>query len=96
MAIIKRSRSGKAVLFVCDCGDCYLTSVKYLEGLTSGRFTGMSVLTKFPQKVNTSLFKQSPLIGEEYSKDYSQSGISDHSVAKRLDDKKQVGDLEEW
>lgn len=98
MAIIKRSRSGKAILFVDDDGNCYMTSTKYAKGIVEGTFKGFGLLTRFPNKVKEGLFKKSPLVGETYSDKYSDVDpfTSANKVEKMQRESKIIEDLEGW
>lgn len=89
MGVIRLSRSGKSLLFISDDGVQYFTSVSWLNGLLSGRFSnGMIVLKRLPFGVPVGKFPLSEL--------YDPAGLSDKlSVVDGLSSrsKREYGDV---
>lgn len=64
MAVVLRSRSGKALLFTDDAGNTYMTSVTWMKGLMEGKSpVNFIQLKRLPSK--TDKFQVSPVIGRE-------------------------------
>lgn len=67
MAVVKLTRSKKAVLFIDDDGHVFQTSVLYLAKLMSGELQSrypFILLTRLPFDVTPDHFKKSPVYGE--------------------------------
>jgi len=66
IAIIKKSSSGKGVLFVDDFGNVFMTSLSFLSRFLddSNRSPhGVVLLSRLPNALSISRFKQSPVFG---------------------------------
>lgn len=62
MAVLKRNKSGRSLLFVDDTGRTYITSVEHVNRLLDGKFKSeFIVLTRLPGLVAANRFPASPL-----------------------------------
>lgn len=62
MAIVKKTKSGKAVLFIDEYGNSFITSVAYLRSLLNGTSkVPFILLNRLPDKVSSDRFKLSPV-----------------------------------
>jgi hypothetical protein len=94
MAVIKLSKSGKAVLFVDDGGNVFISSVKYLSFVLSGRSKFPALLTRLPNKVPDGKFKLSPVLELDGSK--SEAVLGSYAYNKLREESVPLGDLVEW
>jgi len=77
MAVIKLTSSKKAVLFIDDEGNTFITSVNFLVGLLNGKSPyGFVSLARLPGKVADGRFKKSKL--------YDPSGVYENVDSKTL------------
>ncbi|RLG44377.1 MAG: hypothetical protein DRN81_04680, partial [Thermoproteota archaeon] len=60
--IIKLTKSGKGFLVVDDFGNAFITSKSFVESLSGNRIV---LLKRFPNKIQSSRFKPSPLYDPE-------------------------------
>jgi len=91
MAIIKLTKSKKAVMFVDEDGTPFMTSVVAIQNMLSGNIKGDFVLlSRMPFSINPSRFKKSPLYkpaGYIEPKDSTKNTSDALSVQNRQDNK---------
>ena len=79
MAILKMSKSGKALLLITDEGDVFLTSKTWAENLMNPKKHSKKkpflLLTRMPGKVDTSRFQRSPVFNPETGQRESQDEV---------------------
>jgi hypothetical protein len=62
MAIIKKTKSGKALMFVDDLGNAYITSTTMMSAILGGYQKGdFTVLTRLPMPISVDRFPKSPV-----------------------------------
>lgn len=67
MTIIKPTKSGKAVIFIDDFGNSYITSKSYVLSLFSGNMRAPFIqLNRLPMPQSPDKFKSSPLLGKDW------------------------------
>ncbi len=102
MAVVKKTKSGKAVQFIDEDGTVFGTSVVSIHNMLNGAIKGDFVLlSRMPWKVNPGRFKESPLYeppGYIPPKDESKNNSDALSVQNRKQnqDKKIFEDKKVW
>jgi len=67
MAIVKPTKSGKAIIFIDDFGNSYITSKSYVLSLLGGRMRAPFIqLNRLPMPQAPDKFKSSPLLGKDW------------------------------
>ena len=76
MAVVKLTSSGKAVQFIDDEGNVFMTSLSYLKGLLDGRANhGFIYLTRLPLRVSDKRFKMSNVYNPKCYRDLSSEEL---------------------
>ena len=78
MSVIKLTKSGKALLFIDDFGNSFMTSKQWVQNLLDGKNRGPFLLLKrLPDPVSVDRFMRSPVL--EFKDDGS---VEEHEVVK--------------
>ena len=84
IAIVKLTKSKKAVQFIDDEGNVFMTSTKYFKTLMAGNMKyPLILLNRLPLKANKNRFKKSPL--------WNPSGLVDSSESIGTDSLSKTG-----
>lgn len=95
MAIVKISSSGRALLFIDDEGNSFVTSLSFFKNLVDGQVKGnFLLLTRLPDKVSKDRFKKSPLYGSSAEKEavkesivVSSDALSRNKLSEKIEQK---------
>lgn len=97
MAVIKLSKSKKAVLFTTDEGDVYMTSVAFLINLLEGRAVLLNPL-RFAERISPDRFRPSTRLDRNTQEKYlptTEDAFSPKSL-KAKQEKKAYQDKNVW
>lgn len=90
MAVVKLTRSGKALLFIDDVGNSFITSVSFVRGLLDGlSSSNLLLLKRLPDRVSSSRFMKSPVLeflGDGSVVEHSPGDVVDSSKSCSTDD----------
>jgi hypothetical protein len=108
MAVVLKTSSGKAVQFIDEEGNVFMTSVSWLKTLLYGN-KKMIELTRMPYKANPGRFRKSPVLdlgtgkksleplegGKELTNANDAFGTS-HLLRVKREKEEKIKDVEEW